>query len=55
MWFTSVGGFINQIQLPIESQKEKLAILIIYAFTINQVPHVFREHYFAGHKHKYME
>jgi hypothetical protein len=56
MWFTFVGGFINQIRLPIESQKEeKLAILIIYAFTINQVPHVFREHYFAGHKHKYME
>jgi hypothetical protein len=31
-----------------------LANLIIYAFTINQVPHVFREYYFAGHKHKYM-
>jgi hypothetical protein len=40
--------FINQIQPPIESQKEeKLAILITYAFTIN--------HYFAGHKHKNME
>jgi hypothetical protein len=33
---------------------EKLANLITYAFTINQVPHVFGEYYFAGHKHKYM-
>jgi hypothetical protein len=26
-----------------------------YAFTVNQVPHVFGERYFVGHKHKYME
>ena len=47
---------IDKIQPPNKSQKEeKLAILITYAFTINQVPHVFREHYFARHQHKYME
>ena len=47
---------IDQIRPPNKSQKEeKLAILITYAFTINQVPHVFGEHYFAGHKHEYME
>jgi hypothetical protein len=34
---------------------EKLANLVICAFTINQVPYVFRDYYFAGHKHKYME
>jgi hypothetical protein len=34
---------------------EKLANLVTYAFTINQVPHVFGDYYFAGHKHKYME
>jgi hypothetical protein len=34
---------------------EKLVNLITYAFTINQVPHVFGEYYFAGHKHEYME
>ena len=48
--------FTNQIRQPIKTQKEeKLAILNTYAFTINQVPHVYGEHYFAGHKHKYME
>jgi hypothetical protein len=48
--------FTDQIQLPTKLQKEKkLANLITYAFTINQVPHVFGEYYFAGHKHKYME
>jgi hypothetical protein len=36
-------------------KEEKLIILNTYAFTIHQVPHVFGEHYFAGHKHKYME
>jgi hypothetical protein len=46
----------DQIQLPTKVQKEeKLTILNTYPFTINQVPHVFGEHYFAGHKHKYME
>jgi hypothetical protein len=33
----------------------KLANLITHAFTINQVPHVFGQHHFAGHKYKYME
>jgi hypothetical protein len=47
--------FIDQIQPPTKLQKkEKLGNLITYAFTINQVPHVFGEYYFAGHKHKYM-
>jgi hypothetical protein len=32
-----------------------LTNLITHAFTINQVPHVFGEHHFAGHKYKYME
>ena len=36
-------------------KEEKLANLITYAFTINQVPHVFGEHYFVGHKYEYME
>jgi hypothetical protein len=41
---------------PIKWQKEKkLANLVTYALTINQVPHVFGDYYFAGHKHKYME
>ena len=48
--------FTDQIRPPTKVQKEKkLAILNTYAFTINQVPHVFGEYYFAGHKHKYME
>jgi hypothetical protein len=48
--------FINQIRPLIKLQKEeKLANLITYAFTINQVPQVFREYYFVGHKHKYMK
>jgi hypothetical protein len=49
--------FNDQIQPPTKVQKEeKLAILNTYAFTINQVPHVFGGYYFAGrHKHKYME
>ena len=48
--------FTDQIQPPIKTQKEeKLIILNTYAFTINQVPHVFGEYYFVGHKHKYME
>jgi len=48
--------FTDQIRPPIKTQKEeKLANLNPYAFTINQVSHVFEEHYFAGHKHKYME
>jgi hypothetical protein len=48
--------FTDQIQPPIKLQKEeKLANLITYAFTSNQVPHVFGEYYFAGHKHKSME
>jgi hypothetical protein len=48
--------FTDQIRPPIKTQKEeKLANLTTYAFTINQVPHVFGEHYFAGHKHEYME
>jgi hypothetical protein len=48
--------FTDQIQPPIKLQKEeKLANLITYAFTINQVPHVFGEYYFAGYKHKYIE
>jgi hypothetical protein len=46
----------DQIQPPIKLQKEKkLANLITYAFTINQVPHLFGVYYFVGHKHKYME
>ena len=46
----------NQIRPPTKVQKEeKLTILNTYAFTINQVPHEFGEHYFTGHKHKYME
>jgi hypothetical protein len=45
----------DQIRPPIKTQKEeKLAILNTYAFTIDQVPHVFGEYYFAGHKYKYM-
>ena len=36
-------------------KEERLTILSTYVSTINQVPHVFGEHYFAGHKHKYME
>jgi hypothetical protein len=32
-----------------------LAILNIYAFTIDQVSHVFGEYCFPGHKLKYME
>jgi hypothetical protein len=48
--------FTNQIRLPIKLQKEeKLANLITHKFTINQVPHVFREHHFVGHKYKYVE
>jgi hypothetical protein len=43
--------FTDQIRLPIKTQKEeKLANLNTYAFTINQVPHVFEEHYFVGHQ-----
>ena len=54
--FAMLAVSIDQIRPPNKSQKEeKLAILITYAFTINQVPHVFGEHYFVGHKHKYME
>ena len=56
MWGSLLAIFNDQIRQPIKTQKEeKLAILNTYAFTINQVPHVFGEHYFAGHKHKYME
>jgi hypothetical protein len=48
--------FTDQIRPPVKTQKEeKLANLTTYAFTINQFPHVFGEHYFVGHKHKYME
>jgi hypothetical protein len=48
--------FINQIWPLIKWQKgEKLANLVTYAFTINQVPYVFGDYYFAGYKHKYME
>ena len=48
--------FTDQIRPPIKWQKEeKLANLITYAFTINQVSYVFGEHYFAGHKHEYIE
>jgi len=48
--------FNDQIRPPTKVQKEeKLSILNTYAFTINQVPHVFGEYCFAGHKHKYME
>jgi hypothetical protein len=47
--------FIDQIRPPIKYQKgEKLANLVTYSFTINQVPHVFGDYYFAGHKLKYM-
>ena len=46
----------DQTRPPIKTKKEeKLAILNTYAFTINQVPHVFGGYYFVGHKHKYME
>ena len=48
--------FNDQIRPPTKIQKEeKLAILNNYAFNINQVPHVFGEYCFVGHKHKYME
>ena len=48
--------FNDKIRSPTKVQKEeKLAILNTYAFTINQVLHVFGEYCFAGHKHKYME
>jgi hypothetical protein len=48
--------FTDQIQQPTKLQKEeKLANLITYAFTINQIPHVFGEYHFVGHKHEYME
>ena len=44
-----------QIRSPIKTQKEeKLTILNTYAFTIDQVSHVFGDHYFIGHKYKYM-
>jgi hypothetical protein len=36
-------------------KEEKLTILNTYAFTINQIPHVFEGYCFVGHKHKYME
>ena len=54
---SSVLAVINdQIWSPTKVKKEeKLTILNTYAFTFNQVAHVFEEHYFAGHKHKYME
>jgi hypothetical protein len=53
---TVLAVFTDQIQPPTKLQKEeKLANLITYAFTINQVLHVFGEYYFAGHKHKYKE
>ena len=43
----------NQIRPPIKPQKEeKLANLITYAFTINKVPHVFGDYYFAGLIHE---
>ena len=39
--------FTDKIRPPTKVQKEeKLAILNTYAFTINQVPHVFGERYF---------
>jgi hypothetical protein len=53
---TVLAVFTDQIQPPTKLQKEeKLANLITYAFTINQVLHVFGEYYFVGHKHKYMK
>ena len=46
----------DQTRPPTKVQKEeKLTILNTYEFTINQVPYVFGEYYFVGHKHKYME
>jgi hypothetical protein len=46
----------DQIRLPIKYKKEeKLANLITYSSTINQVPHVFGEYYFTGCKYKYIE
>jgi hypothetical protein len=48
--------FTDQIRPPIKYKKEeKLANLITYASTINQVPCVIEEYYFAGHKYKYMK
>ena len=48
--------FTDQIRPPIKTQKEeKLTILNTYAFTIDQVPHVFGDCCFVGHKYKYME
>ena len=56
----SSGGLLavitDKIIPPIKTQKEeKLVILNTYVFTINQLPHVFGEHYSVGHKHKYIE
>jgi hypothetical protein len=39
----------------LSDKKGEISKLVTYAFTINQVPHVFGDYYFAGHKHKYME
>jgi hypothetical protein len=51
-----VGGLYRSNMTPIKLQKgEKLTNVITHAFTINEVPHVFGEHHFAGHKYKYME
>ena len=46
----------DQTRPPIKTQKEeKLTILNTYTFTIDLVPHVFKEYCFTGHKHKCME
>jgi hypothetical protein len=56
VWWCLLAVFTDQIWPLIKLQKdEKLENLIRHAFTIDQVPHVFGEHHFAGHKYKYME
>jgi hypothetical protein len=51
-----LAALTDQIRPPIKSQKEeKFTNLITYAFTINQILHIFGEYHFAGHKHEYME
>jgi hypothetical protein len=45
---------IKSIHQLRHKKEEKLTILNTYAFTIDQVPHVFGDDCFAGHKYKYM-
>jgi hypothetical protein len=48
-WQSLTTNFKRQLR----QKEEKLLYLCTYAFTINHVPHVFGDFYFACHKHKY--